>query len=163
MTLTAVKNIPMSKKTKENEPVIKKTQRKLPCQFTDQEKLRIGSKMGEHLNEIQRLQNALKEVSQDYKAKITSEEAQLDVAKNNLQLGYEHREIECLEHMDTPEKNRKTVIRQDTGAEVCVESMSFDEKNPPLPLTDPVPAGQPLASVKEAMKDAVNEIPPAAA
>lgn len=143
------------KKTKENEPVIKKTQRKLPCQFTDHEKIRLAGKMGEHLNEIQRLENSLKEVSQSYKAKITAEKAQLDVAKDNLQLGYEHRDIDCLEHMDTPDKNKKTVIRQDNGAEVCVESMTYDEKNPPLPLTDPVAKDQPLASVKEAMKEAV--------
>lgn len=148
------------KKTDKKEPVIKKTSRKLACKFTDAERLAIGDKMGYHLNEIQRLENALKEVSQSYKAKLTAEKAQLDVVKDNLQLGYEHRDVEVLEHMDVPVKNKKTVVRQDNGAEVAIEDMSFDEKNPPLPLEDkkaePKP-GEPLASVGEALNAAGTE------
>ena len=54
-------------------------------------------------------------------------EAEVSIASNKIQSGYEYRDMPHTVEFNIPETGKKTIIKNETGAVVCVENMTADE------------------------------------
>ena len=79
--------------------------------------------MGRTQNEMKSLQDRLKEVSTDFKAKIAQKEATLNVLSICISNGYEYRDVDCYYYF-RPADSKKDVVRTDTGETISTEQMS---------------------------------------
>lgn len=95
----------------------------LKCLLTEKELLAKGREQADKQQEAQKIKADAKRVASDFKAKADAVDAQLSVLANTIASGYEFRDVRCPVVFHSPEKNRKTVIRQDTGETVRVADM----------------------------------------
>jgi hypothetical protein len=109
--------------------------RSVPVLLTTEEYVDKGKEMGRTQNEMKSLQDRLKEVSADFKAKISQKEATLNSLSITISNGYEYREVDCF-YVFRPKDGKKDVIRTDTGEIISTESMTKTDFQEQLPLEE---------------------------
>ncbi|GEM_PF-5647319 len=100
---------------------------RLEYKFTEEEMLSFGRRMSESFIEIHKLEDELKSIKADYKAKITAHEQAISEYTEKIRNGSEEREVECTVLFHTPRMHEKTITRNDTGVEVAVIPMEDDD------------------------------------
>lgn len=135
--------------------------------FTDTEYREIGGKLNIALNETAKLETELKNVSQDYKARIAQQEATRDELNNKLGNGYEMRQTKVNVTYDPKrgvktffaldDKKRKTPLREEPMRPSDFQ-MDLPVVGAVKPADGAAPAtpapGQPLVSVGAAFAKA---------
>lgn len=99
----------------------------LKCFFTEEEKVAMAGEMAKATVEKDSLQQALKEITAQYKAKVEERETIIKKAAQLIRDGYEYRDVECDVDFNIPERGMKTITRHDTN-ETFVEQMTMEEK-----------------------------------
>ena len=123
----------------------KKISMHLRCILTDEEKLSAGRELAESTNQLNEIESDKKRVTDDFKAKASTAEAQIGILSNKLRSGYEFRQVECVVVFDDPKPGEKTVYRTDIkvakkpGEKVDVRTMSEEEKQRQLILEPTLP------------------------
>jgi septum formation inhibitor MinC len=123
----------------------KKISMHLRCILTDEEKLAAGRELAESTNQLNEIESDKKRVSDDFKAKASTAEAQIGILSNKLRSGYEFRQVECLVVFDDPKPGEKTIYRTDIkvakkpGETVEVRRMTEEEKQRQLILEPTLP------------------------
>lgn len=115
-------------------PHTKPTKRQCRYKFNDVELLQIGKELAEHNEQLSAFEDDKKRTVSDFGAKIAGKEADVSIAVNKIQSGYEWRELPCTIFYNDPKNGRKTIVRDDTGETVAVEDMSPEELQTKLPL-----------------------------
>lgn len=122
--------------------------------FTDTEYREIGGKLNIALNETAKLETELKNVSQDYKARIAQQEATRDELNNKLGNGYEMRQTKVAVTYDPKrgvktffaldDKKRKTSLREEVmrPSDFQVELPGMPPAATPAPATQPTVFGE---------------------
>lgn len=117
----------MRKKITTPELEKKKTKRNLRVTFSDPELLQLGKDLADKTTELRELEEDKKRVVSDFGARITAKEAEVSLLTSKLKSGYEYRMVNCTETLDFPTLGRKTISRDDTGADIAVEDMTSAE------------------------------------
>ena len=112
----------------------KKIKMNLQYKFTKEELLDLGRTLGESQLALRQLDDDRKMVVDEWKAKISSQEAAINDLSNKTSSGYEYRSIECSVTYDVPIKGQKTIMRLDSGAVVKIMEMDDADKQDQLPL-----------------------------
>ena len=115
------------------------THQQLRYDFTDAEQLAAGKKLGEVGQTIRRIEEELASVKSSFKYKLDEQEAIKGKLENQVTTGYEHRLVPCTVVLNKPKSGKKTITRDDTGAVVAVEDMTYDERQEQLRLDEPAP------------------------
>ena len=106
----------------------KKIKMNLQYKFTKEELLDLGRTLGESQLALRQLDDDRKMVVDEWKAKISSQEATINDLSNKTSSGYEYRNIECSVTYDVPVKGQKTIMRLDSGDVVKIMEMDDAEK-----------------------------------
>jgi len=109
----------------------------LRCEFTEAELLAQGKVLAELSRQAVVLEEEKKRVTDDYKAKMSSIEADISITANNIRTGYEFRNVDCVEFWNEPKAGQKTVVRKDLQKTIQVLDMTQDEMQQTLPLEEP--------------------------
>lgn len=133
---------------------------RMSYKFTEEEMLSFGRRMSESFIEIHKLEDELKSIKADYKAKITAHEQMISEYTEKIRTGSEEREVECTVKFHTPRMHEKTIIRNDVNEEVAVLPMEDDDytlfnQGAPEPPDEPV--GEDPESQMEIVKTEANE------
>jgi len=119
------------------EKFTKPTKRTVRYVFNDEELLTIGKEMAESAIALAAVEQDKKRVVSDFTAKIAAKEAEVSVASNKIQSGYEFREMPCTITFNKPKVGRKEIVRDDTSELIATEDMTPDEMQqdllPPAP------------------------------
>lgn len=86
----------------------------LQCALTDEEKLRYGSEMSRHLNDLRQCEDSLASFKSQIKGEIETHEARINALSQKIYSGKEFRDVECEIEYDWEKKTRHW-IRTDTG------------------------------------------------
>ena len=118
---------PMAKK--ETVPSVKTTHehRLLKCMLTEEEIRVAGDTLARNLDELEVLDDKLKEIKADFKAQIEAKEAAAKVQRNLVRNKYDYRNTPCTMILDYTE-GTVVVTRDDTEAIVSDRKMSMEEK-----------------------------------
>ena len=114
-----MKENPVKKTTKETQT--------LKCELTEEELRTAGQDLARNLDEIEALNDSLKEVKADYKAQIESKEASAKVQRNKVRNKYDYRGVTCTRTEDY-KAGSVIVVRDDTGSIVTSRKMSPEER-----------------------------------
>ncbi|MBO4619436.1 MAG: hypothetical protein J5654_04935 [Victivallales bacterium] len=90
-------------------------------------KLSLAEEMSQATVKRNGLEDALKEISSQYKADIVQQENIIRQAAAKIHDGYEYRDVDCEVEFNVPERGKKTITRSDTG-ETFIEIMTMQEK-----------------------------------
>ncbi len=116
------------------EPPIHKEDKWLRCDFTEPEMLDMGKRLARANERLDALAREKEEVVSAIKARASKIESEVSDLSQNLNKGYEYRDIECTVEYHKPENGKKTVTRLDTGELVEVTPMDAHEMQEQLPL-----------------------------
>lgn len=108
-------------------------QRSVPVKLTTEEYVEKGKEMSRTQNEMRNLQDRLKEVSTDFKAKIAQKEATINSLSTTISNGYEYRDVDC-HYIYRVGDSMKDVVRDDTGEIISTERMTREDFQNRLPL-----------------------------
>lgn len=118
----------MAKKQKKQKlPKIKrvdKTTMPVKFVFSDTDKLNLSQTLTGHMTTRDSLEDQMKTVSSEYKAKIKVVDGQIDEVRNKLVSGYEMRDTNVLIHFNKPRKGLKRIIHAGTKEVIRDETMS---------------------------------------
>lgn len=106
-----------------NPPRTKKVSRNLQYNFTPEEKVELGKELGEAVGHLGRLESDRKMVADEWKAKISAQEAEVNSLGNKCRGGYEYRDMLCTVTFHDPIATKKTIRRDDNGEIVEVRYM----------------------------------------
>jgi hypothetical protein len=98
--------------------------RSLPCRFTADELRVKADELADKVAKREAMEDEKKSVAQDYKHRIDAMPGDITLLARNISQKQEHRQIECVAILDTPEYGQKSVYRTDSGELVGVEHMS---------------------------------------
>ena len=114
---------------KKDEPSVKTTHetRLLKCMLTPDEIRVAGDTLARNLDELEVLDDKLKEIKADFKAQIEAKEAAAKVQRNLVRNKYDYRNTPCTMILDYTE-GTVVVTRDDTEAIVSDRKMSMEEK-----------------------------------
>jgi hypothetical protein len=107
-------------------------ERDLPCVLTNDEIIEKSKALAKAHEDCEALEKRLKDVSSDIKGKIATEEASIGILSRAISNGYEYRMVECVWEFDY-KKEKKRLIRTDTGELVKEETIPFSERQEKLP------------------------------
>lgn len=144
--------------------------------FTDKEMLEISSRQVAALQRASELDEQLKSICADFKAKIKGENALVGELTNKLSSGYEMRSVECAVKMDRLKgiktysiyspghKDHGKQVREDAMTQADYERLPLDDK-PAAPATNPekLPKGKKAkAAVAKEIKESLekNQVDP---
>ena len=113
-------------KKKETQKTTHET-RLLKCKLTEAEIRDAGDTLARNLDELEVLEDKLKEVKADFKAQIEAKEAAARVQKNLVRNKYDYRQTPCTMVLDYTEQTVK-VTRDDTKEVVTERKMLAEEK-----------------------------------
>lgn len=94
--------------------------RQLRYNFTDPERIDKAKGLAEALNRSAAAEAELSRIKSDYKARLESIQAEVDLLNGAVLSGYELREYVCVWSYDEPRPGRKT-LRKREGAEIVAE------------------------------------------
>jgi hypothetical protein len=114
---------------KKDEPSVKTTSehRLLKYILTDEEVRVAGDTLARNLDELEVLDDKLKEIKADFKAQIEAKEAAAKVQRNLVRNKYDYRNIPCTMVLNYTE-GTVVVMRNDTEQIVIDRKMSMEEK-----------------------------------
>ena len=95
--------------------------------FNQDEMSRLSRDLALSIRKRDQAQNALKAAQAQFKQQIEAETATTNLLANQVAMGYEMRNIDCVVYFHTPEAGRKQIVRTDTGELVREEKMRRDE------------------------------------
>lgn len=101
----------------------RKITRDLEYFFSDEEKLEMSRQLAAENQNKRKLEDQKKSVQSQYASQINEKTETINVLSDKLAAGYEFRRIPCIVQYHTPERNKKTLTREDTG-ESFVEKMT---------------------------------------
>jgi hypothetical protein len=108
----------------------------LKSQFTEQELKDISKKLAYENKNYDELEDAKKSVTSEFSSKINSSRAIISKLSNNINNGYEYKDVECEIRLNEPRDGQKTTVRKDTGEIVRIEDMNERELQEELELKD---------------------------
>ena len=111
--------------------MIKKTEW-LKYSFSEAEIKELAKKLAYETRTLEELEDQKKSVVSDFSNKITRVKASLSGLANNINNGYDFRNIDCEVLLNSPEAGQKSIVRLDTGEIVRVEDMTQNEKQEKL-------------------------------
>lgn len=114
------------KKTEKPVATTKET-RVLKCELTEKEVQIAGQELARTLDELESLDDRLKEIKADFKAQIESKEAASKVQRNLVRNKYDYRGVTCTKTMDY-KAGSVLVVRDDTDSIVVSRKMSPEER-----------------------------------
>ena len=125
----------MAKKT--DGPSIKTTNetRLLKCVLTDEEIAMAGQELARHLDELEVLDDKLKEVKADFKAQIEAKEAAAKVQRNLVRNKYDYRQVACIMVLNYT-VGTVVVKRDDTNDIVVDRKMLAEEREMSMGFDD---------------------------
>jgi len=109
----------MSKK-----PAQRKEKRNLRYDFTQDQLRTLGKELAEGQIKLRQMEDDKKMVMDEWKAKISFQEASITSLSNKVSSGYEYRDMACTATLNEPVKGQKTVRRDDNGEIVRIEEMT---------------------------------------
>lgn len=115
------------KASKIKKPETKKSKEYLRVQLSREELLVAGKEQADKLNERTRLDEDLKRIKDDFKAKISALDARINTLTSAVSTGYEYRNVTCTEFLGEPTPDKKRVVRDDTGEQIAVRDMTASE------------------------------------
>jgi len=104
----------------------KKSSEYLKYSFTEPEKAEIAIEMAQKVAEVNQAESQLKAVKSQYTGKINILQAELNLAAEKLNTGYEMRSVKC-EVVPNWEEKIWEYVRLDTGEFVRAEEMSVED------------------------------------
>lgn len=108
-------------------------------EYTDQEKLAIGQKFAQANSQITTLKANLKAITSDYKSKIQGHEAEVGASTEQINSGFEMREMKCnVLHNRDARPPFKAYYRADNGEFVRKDPMTHSDLSM---LSQPWPKG----------------------
>ncbi len=108
--------------------------------FSNEEKLAIGEKLGRENQVGAELESQKKTVMSDFGAKINGVKANIQELSNQLGAGYEMRTASCLVHYDVPNRE-KYIYDADTGKFYRKESIGPADSQVQMSFMPPFPKG----------------------
>jgi hypothetical protein len=116
----------MAKKTEDSIKTTKET-RLLKCELTEEEVRQAADTLARNLDELEVLDDKLKEVKADFKAQTEAKEAAAKVQRNLVRNKYDYRQTPCT--MTLNYTTQKVIVtRDDTGDVVTERDMLAEEK-----------------------------------
>ncbi|MBE2178893.1 MAG: hypothetical protein IAE97_00270 [Chthoniobacterales bacterium] len=128
----------MSKKkaiTGEATTEVRKENLNLQYKFSDDELRILGKELAEAQIQSRQLEDDRKRVADEWKAKISTKEAEIASLSNKVNSGYEYRDIPCEITLNEP-VGKKTARRTDTGETVWVRDLTDSERQRTLDFSD---------------------------
>jgi hypothetical protein len=113
------------------EPKLKTESRNLMCVLTDDEQRMRGVELAAAELRLAALDGEKKQVAE----KIKTAEAEIEALAETVKHKQEERPVVCTLTPDY-EADSMTVRRTDTGAVVCIRQLTFNERQPDLPLEE---------------------------
>lgn len=101
--------------------------RLLRCELTEAEVREAADTLARNLDELEVLDDKLKEIKADFKAQIESKEAAAKVQRNLVRNKYDYRQVPCTMVLDYKEQT-VLVTRDDTNVIVKERKMLAEEK-----------------------------------
>lgn len=99
----------------------------LRYQFTEEETKEIAKNLALSVTSKTRAEEEQKSAQAQFKQRIEIEITQIQRLSNNINMGWEMREIECVVEFHKPRQGVKRIIRLDTGEIVREQQMSGGE------------------------------------
>jgi len=94
--------------------------------FSDEERIDMSKQLAAEIQNKQKLEDSKKAVVSQYGSQINEKQEGINQLANKLASGYEFRKIGCSIQWHTPDRNKKTIIREDTGAEWVERMTEYD-------------------------------------
>jgi len=94
--------------------------------FSDEEKIDMSKQLAAEIQNKQKLEDSKKAVVSQYGSQINEKQEGINQLANKLASGYEFRKIGCSIQWHTPDRNKKTIVREDTGAEWVERMTEYD-------------------------------------
>lgn len=104
----------------------------LKYEFTEAEQKELAKKLAYATRELMETEEAKKAVTSNFKSKIEAAKEQISKLSNNINNGYEYRNIDCEVVLNSPEPGTKSIVRKDTGEIVKTLEMDQEEKQEKL-------------------------------
>ena len=104
----------------------------LKYEFTEEEQKELAKKLAYETRNLMENEEAKKSVMSDFKSKIEAAKEKISKLSNQINNGYEYRNIECVVSLNDPKEGHKTLTRKDTGEVVKTVSMNSEEKQEKL-------------------------------
>jgi hypothetical protein len=95
--------------------------------FTEDETKEIAKQLAPSVTSKTRAEEEQKSAQAQFKQRIELEVTQIQRLSNNINMGWEMREIECVVEFHKPRQGVKRIIRLDTGEIVREQQMSGGE------------------------------------
>jgi hypothetical protein len=95
--------------------------------FSEDETKAIAKDLALSVTRKTRAEEEQKSAQAQFKQRIELEVANIGRLSNNINMGWDMREIECNVYFHQPSQGFKTIVRLDTGEEVRSEAMSGRE------------------------------------
>jgi hypothetical protein len=109
---------------------IKKDKRHLRVNLDNAELLAAGKSNADKTIELNTLNNDEKRIKDDFKAKKSALEAEIQSLSNKISTGYEYRNVTVTVFLADPAPDKKRIIRDDTGELVAIEDMTSADATP---------------------------------
>lgn len=100
--------------------------RDLEYHFSDEEKLEMSKQLASENQNKRKLEDQKKAVTSQYGSQIAEKQETINQLSDKLAAGYEFRRIGCTVQWHTPERNKKTMTREDNG-ESWTEKMTEND------------------------------------
>lgn len=107
---------------------IRKIKQNLKCLFTEAETLQLGKDLAQATANASAIQDELKTVTAQIKAKLAEQEALMASYTGKIQSGFEYRLVDCEARLGDPKPTKKTIYRLDTNKMVEVRDLSPEEQ-----------------------------------
>jgi len=99
----------------------------LQYKFSDEEISEMSKDLAYKSKELEQLESAKKSLTAEFNSKIQSAKTEISRLANNINNGFDFREIECEVIYDEPTEGLKTIKRLDTNQVISIEKMTPDE------------------------------------
>jgi hypothetical protein len=118
----------------------------LRCNFTNEEKLKLGNDLAEALNDLEALDDEESTIKTAMKSKRSLQEATVGTLARQLSAGFTMRAIKCRLVYDDPNPNEVSTYRLDTEELVKTRPFTVTERQADLPLIEAAPGSEPVVA-----------------
>jgi len=102
--------------------------RQLRVDLTTQELANLSNQLDQAVANLQEAENDKAEEMSNFNAHIKAHRASISKLAQQVNLGYEMREVDCPIEYNTPRVGQKTIAHPETGKPLAVEAMGEDER-----------------------------------
>lgn len=97
--------------------------RRLKCLLTPEEIDEAGKQCAFNLQKIEQLHEEKKQLTKDCNSRIRECTSIVKKCSDNINNGFDYKNVDCEVELATPKPNKKTITRTDTGEQI-IEDMS---------------------------------------